>query len=402
MEFFKETRIDFLRIRWITVGISLVVILAGAVSYYTKGGLSYGVDFAGGTMVHLKFKSPHDISKLRDTIKEIGFGGSRIQQLEGQNEFVLRIEQSSKEGVARTDAELDAIRTRVVDGFRSAEEKAQISAGKLDLNTSGVDSLSGLLEPVVGSAGGTTPPARELAGRILEHRDSTLASGGAGGVFQSVEQVRAVPGVTDAVYSALKDRVYFGEMRVIRTDMVGPQVGRELRSKGIQATIWALIGMLLYITFRFQFVYGVSVILTLTHDVLVTISFLSIFDYDMDLTVLAAILTIVGYSVNDTIVIFDRIRDNLKIMKKESLVDICNKSVNQTLSRTILTSGTVFVTVVSLFLFGGDVIHPFAFTMLVGVISGSYSTIYISCPILVWWKQGAEWRRAREVAKRRG
>ncbi|MEW6364717.1 MAG: protein translocase subunit SecF [Acidobacteriota bacterium] len=386
MEFFKETHIDFMRIRWITLAVSLVVIAAGGFSYYKKGGFSYGVDFAGGTMVQLKFKSPQDIGKLRSRLTAIGYGGSRIQQLTGENEFIVKVEQGSKAESTMSEAELDAVRAKIVEGFESADERSQLAAGKVDLNTIGADRLALLLDPIVASAGGNTAPAREIAEKILDARKTP-------GLFHNLDELKAIPGVTDAVFTGLKQKVFLGEMSVVRTEIVGPQVGKELRRKGIGATIGALVGMLIYIAFRFQFVYGVSTIVTLTHDVLVTCGMLSLFNYDVDLTIVAGILTIVGFSVNDTIVIFDRIRDNVKIMKKDSLSDICNKSVNQTLSRTILTSGTVFVTVVALFFFGGDVIHPFAFTMLVGVISGSYSTIYISCPILLWWKEiGDSWK----------
>jgi preprotein translocase subunit SecF len=170
-------------------------------------------------------------------------------------------------------------------------------------------------------------------------------------------------------------------------ETVGPQVGKDLRRKATQATIWALLGMLVYIAARFKLAYGVSAILTLTHDVLVTLSVYSFTNREVNLPVIAAVLTIVGYSINDTIVIFDRIRDNLKLMRKSPFEDILNASINQTLSRSIITSGTVFLTVVALFLFGGEVINDFAFTMLVGVISGTYSTIYQSCPIVYYWRK---------------
>ena len=170
-------------------------------------------------------------------------------------------------------------------------------------------------------------------------------------------------------------------------EFVGPQVGKELRRKATLACIWALIGMLVYIAFRFKFLYGLSGILTLAHDVLVALSFILFFRIEMSLQVVAALLTIVGYSINDTIVVFDRLRDNLKIMKKDDLEAILDKSLNQTLSRSIFTSLTVFLTVLSLYLFGGEVIRPFAFTMLVGVIAGSYSTIYQSCAWLKVWEK---------------
>ena len=187
--------------------------------------------------------------------------------------------------------------------------------------------------------------------------------------------------------TVLRDSTFLSKFTFLSVEFVGPQVGKELRRKAALACIWALIGMLVYIAFRFKFLYGLSGILTLAHDVLVSLSFILFFRIEMSLQVVAAILTIVGYSINDTIVVFDRLRDNLKIMKKDDLEAILDKSMNQTLSRSIFTSLTVFLTVMSLFLFGGEVIRPFAFTMLVGVIAGSYSTIYQSCAWLKVWEK---------------
>ena len=176
-------------------------------------------------------------------------------------------------------------------------------------------------------------------------------------------------------------------MSIKRRETVGPQVGHELRRKATQATIWALIGMLIYIGIRFKFAYGVAAILTLAHDVLITMGLFSLTNREINLPVIAAILTIVGYSLNDTIVIFDRVRDNIKILRKLDFESILDTSINQTLSRTVITSGTTFLTVAALFFFGGEVINDFAFTMMIGVIIGTYSSIYQSCSILLFWKK---------------
>jgi preprotein translocase subunit SecF len=170
------------------------------------------------------------------------------------------------------------------------------------------------------------------------------------------------------------------------TEIVGPIVGAELRKKAIQLTVWGLLFQLIYIGFRFNgAVWGAAATIAVFHDVLITIGLLDIFGYEITLNVIAALLTLVGYSVNDTIVIFDRVRENLKQRRKEPLAKIINDSVNQTLSRTIISSGTTFLTVLGLFLFGGEVLRGFGFTMVVGIIVGTYSTIYIASPIVVWW-----------------
>jgi preprotein translocase subunit SecF len=184
------------------------------------------------------------------------------------------------------------------------------------------------------------------------------------------------------------------------TEIVGPIVGAELRRKAIQLTVWGLLFQLIYIGFRFNgAVWGAAATIAVFHDVLITIGLLDIFGYEITLNVIAALLTLVGYSVNDTIVIFDRVRENLKQRRKEPLAKIINDSVNQTLSRTLISSGTTFLTVLGLYLFGGEVLRGFGFTMVVGIIIGTYSTIYIAAPIVVWWDSYRKRKQTRPAAR---
>ncbi|MDH4258468.1 MAG: protein translocase subunit SecF, partial [Candidatus Aminicenantes bacterium] len=206
------------------------------------------------------------------------------------------------------------------------------------------------------------------------------------GIIENYDQLLEA-GIDQKVVDFLKEKTFMGSLSVKRRESVGPQVGSELKTRATQATIWALIGMLIYIGLRFKFAYGVSAILTLAHDVLFTLSIFSFTNREINLPVIAAVLTIVGYSLNDTIVIFDRVRDNIKAMRKHHFEDILNTSLNQTLSRTVITSGTTFLTVFALFVFGGEVINDFAFTMIIGVIIGTYSSIYQSCPLLFFWNK---------------
>lgn len=201
---------------------------------------------------------------------------------------------------------------------------------------------------------------------------------------QSVEQEsganleKDVKAATDAVAAA-----NIGRFDVVGTELVGPVVGAQLQKKGLYATLFSILGITVYIALRFRFTFAMGAIAATFHDILVTIAFLTFFGYELSLNVVAAILTIVGYSVNDTIVIFDRVRENFRFMRKESLEEVVNTSVNQTLSRTIITAGTTFLAVLALFLFGGDVLEGFAFTMLVGIISGTYSTVFIAAAIAI-------------------
>jgi len=185
-----------------------------------------------------------------------------------------------------------------------------------------------------------------------------------------------------------------GTPKRLGTEIVGPAVGQELRSKALLATVFSLIGLLLYLAFRFQFSFGVGAVVATIHDLLITLAFLAFFRYDMTLNVIAAILTITGFSTNDTIVIFDRIRENLRSMRRDSMMHVINASINQTLGRTVITSGTALLTALALFFFGGEVLHGFAFTMVVGIITGTYSSVFIAAAIISFWRGSAPTRAA--------
>jgi preprotein translocase subunit SecF len=197
----------------------------------------------------------------------------------------------------------------------------------------------------------------------------------------------------DAVVSALQTG-NLGAFKVIGTELVGPTVGQELTNKGLWATILSLFGILLYLAFRFQFSFGVGAVVATLHDLLITLAFLAFFRYDMTLNVIAAILTMTGYSTNDTIVIFDRIRENLRSMRRDSMRDVINASINQTLGRTVITAGTALLTSLALFFFGGEVLHGFAFTMVVGIITGTYSSVFIAAATVSFWRGSAPARAA--------
>lgn len=200
--------------------------------------------------------------------------------------------------------------------------------------------------------------------------------------------------VSDKIQKGIKDKLPGNNFEVLRSDKVGPKIGEELRQNALFAIIFSLIAILIYMAFRFQFVFAVAAVIALFHDVLITISFIAIFNAMFPLlrlefgqTMLAAFLTLVGFSSNDTVIVFDRIRENIKLFKNEKMLDVMNKSINFTLSRTIITSGTVFVTVLVLFIFGGEVNRSFAFTFGVGIITGTYSSIFIASAIVVDWKE---------------
>ena len=198
------------------------------------------------------------------------------------------------------------------------------------------------------------------------------------------------------IVAALQAHYSGNPAAVIKTDVVGPTVGKQLENKAIWATLWSMMGMLVYLWFRFQLIYGVAAVVACFHDTLITVGAFALLNKEISLTVIAAILTLVGYSMNDTIVVFDRIRENLRLSRRESLPDVVNRSINQTLSRTVLTSGLTFLTVLSLYIFGGQVLNGFSFALVVGILIGTYSSIAIAAPMLVAWQ---EWqtRRGKEV-----
>jgi preprotein translocase subunit SecF len=301
MELIKPgSKIPFTSYRKIAVILSTIVNLAVLVMLFIKGP-NLGVDFAGGTVVQLKFQQQVSIPDIRRALESINLGGSEIQDFgrEGDNEYLIRLEKTSVE---------------------------------------------------IGALG---------------------------------EQVK----------KALSDQFGADKFEIRRIEFVGPKIGEDLRRRGVLSVIVATIMMGIYIWFRFQFRFGIGAVIALIHDVLVTVGALMLANYEFDLTIIAALLTIVGFSVNDTVVICDRIRENMRKIKRETLESIVNTSINETLSRTILTTGTALMVLFALYLLGGAVIRPFAFALIVGFISGVYSTIFIASPVILFWEKRPKSRR---------
>lgn len=377
MELFRDANYDFLGRKWAFIALSLVLSLSGLISLLLKGGPRYGIDFRGGTLVYVKFQQLPPLDQLRNALKARGMGESTIQRYgaERDNEVIIGLEQKGQEEKA-----LDTGKATIVETLRStfAGDQGQ----KTDLNNAARDALvSRLMQAGLGEEAGGS-----LADAIIKRRAEHS------GLLTSMADLRGLPGLTPQVEQALARDCSFAPYAVRKLDLVGPKVGADLRRQALYATLYALAGMLIYIAFRFETVYGVAAVIATFHDVIITIGFFSLLDVEITLTVVAALLTLVGYSVNDTIVVFDRIRENVKLLRRESLGEIVNRSINQTLSRTILTSGLTFLTVLSLFLFGGAVLHGFAFALVVGIVVGTYSSIAIAAPIVVVWQQWYESR----------
>lgn len=379
MQFIKNTNIDFMKYKFIALAFSGLIILTGLINITVGKGINYGIDFAGGTMVRIIFRGEVSVANIRQDLRNVGIENNRIQEIgESGREYVIRTFKQEAEEQAGEEIEAhEYVAQLVVDALRTEEEKSALAQGLPDLNSIDENFLAELLLPEYPER------AEELAQRIVALRNSQEL----GGLIQDYNQLSEMAGLSPELISFLEKETFLSQFAVLSKETVGPQIGRDLRRKATQATIWALFGMLIYIGIRFQYAYGVSAILTLAHDVLITVGIFSLTNRELNLPVIAAILTIVGYSLNDTIVIFDRVRDNLKLLRKADFNSLLNTSINQTLSRTVITSGTTFLTVVTLFLFGGEVINDFAFTMMIGVIIGTFSSIYLSCSTLYFWKK---------------
>ena len=354
-----------------------IIISIGLINIFAGKGLTGGIDFTGGALIQIRFAEVKDTGDVRQQLLENGFD-PKIQRVgEEQKEFIIRVMLPEEQEIEDQQLETHVvIGNRIVDILTSPEDKANMEKGLTDLNNIDIDELTNLL------SSSFPENANEIAQNIINQRESAELKG----IIENYNLLRNA-GIDENVINTLQEKTFLGSLAVKRRETVGPQVGKDLRNKATQATVWALIGMLIYIGIRFKFAYGVAAIITLAHDVLITMGIFSLTNREINLPVIAAILTIVGYSLNDTIVIFDRVRDNLKLLRKEKFENILDTSINQTLSRTIITSGTTFFTVFILFLFGGKVINDFAFTMMIGVIIGTYSSIYQSCSLLYFWKK---------------
>ncbi|MGC1618600.1 MAG: protein translocase subunit SecF [Candidatus Acidiferrum sp.] len=389
IELFKTPDIDWMGKAKYFYALSAILLIGGWTSVFLKGGptgggLPYSIDFKGGTNVDVRFAQPPNVEKLRSGLNAQGLGDSEIQSISdianpNANEALIFVGQKGGSEEAG-----EASKTRILNALNAIYGVQNSS--KADFNAATPATLAAFLtqrDPLLLSTN-AGDRYEQLAKKILDYRDST-----AQGVLTNFDALTNVNGVTPAVLSVLKDNYALGSFAIRGVEIVGPKVGGELRRQAIYVTLYALGGMLVYIAFRFELVYGAAAVLAVFHDVLITLGFFSLLHFEISLTVIAALLTLVGYSMNDTIVIFDRIRENNRLLRRQPFIEIVNKSINQTLSRTILTSGLTFLTVLVLFLMGGQVLRAFSFALVVGIVVGTYSSFGIAAPLVVAWNQ---WR----------
>ena len=386
MELFKNTNFDFLRWKWPFIGASLVLSLAGIASIFVSG-LNYGIDFKGGATMTVKFAYPPPVEKIRSALSQKVKGEISVQNFtdsSASNEVTIGTELAE-------ERQLNVNRQAMADALTAAF--GQPSSGKLDFNNASRQELADRLREPLTRAGAALNDTQlqKLVTDLLAFRDTPPRSG----LVTNFNQLSSVAGANAGIMNTLQQECYLAPFHRSGVEMVGPKVGAELRTKAILATLYALAGMLVYIAFRFEWIYGLGAVIACFHDTVITIGLFSLFNKPVDMTVIAALLTLVGYSMNDTIVIFDRIREDLKFMRREPLEVVMNKAVNQTLSRTVMTSGLTFLTVVALFIWGGPVLHPFSFALVCGIIVGTYSSVFVASPIVLFWHNYADKRKKR-------
>ncbi len=377
MEFFRNTNFDFMRMRNVCLGLSAVAVVM-ALGYIFSRPLNLGIDFAGGTQMIVQFDEPPDVQELRGLLQETGIENASIQSYgeEGDNSVILKTPVAD-------DEEQRSSASRVEEML---QQRYNSGTSGLDLNRQGTEALASLLL-------GADPDGKRTAGDDIGAREhyrqaaaEVMALRREGGLIRDWSEIRPGEALSAEALEVIREQAALGRFAVQSSDNVMPQIGGELRRKGLLAIGFSLAGILVYIWFRFELRFGIGALVALAHDVAVCLGLFAVAGHEFNLTTVAAFLTVIGYSVNDSVVVFDRVRENLRRNRRESLVDVLNRSLNQTLSRTALTSGTTLLAVGSLFVVGGDVIRGFSFLLLVGVLVGTYSSIYVASPIVLIWE----------------
>ena len=369
----KNPQFDFMKRGQALLLVSLALVLVSMGVLLVRG-LNLGIEFTGGTELQLKYAAAPDVGAIRSTLKDAALASQSVTTIgkPEEHEIYIRLAATDQEGAS----ELTGVVTRAL---RAGGEQP----GRIDLNIADQTTITDLLLSAPGLAAGQ---AADLAAAISQRRKDIA-------IYHSLEELQEISAVTPAVLEFLREQAYVGALAVRSQAYIGPAIGQELMDKAKWAIVLSLITMLIYIWIRFQLQWGLAAVLALTHDTLLTLGLFSLFNKEMSLPVVAAFLTLVGYSVNDTVVVFDRIRENLRNRTVSGFSATINLSINQTLGRTIITSFLTWVVVFGLYLYGGPALQSFAFVLTVGVLVGTYSSIYVASPLLVlgrrWLARGA-------------
>jgi preprotein translocase subunit SecF len=386
MEFFHNPQVDWMGKTKYFVTVSIILLVVGIVWIVAHGGLKYGVDFRGGTMVYVKFAQAPNLGAIRHQLDAEKLHPTLVTyDRPSLHEILVSLDLQT---TAHFNA-LDQGRADIVDALSKIYAKGH--AGKEDFDNASDQAIASrlLVDDPLGLAGKGGDVAQDtytkLAQAIVNFRNQPPQTG----VIESFNQLSAVPGVNGNVVSDLQKDFYLSGFSVFNTEIVGPKVGATLRRQALYVVLAGLAAMLVYVWFRFELIFGVAAIIATFHDVIITLGLFLLLKHSISLTVIAAFLTLIGYSMNDTIVTFDRIRENMHLNKRENFRDLINRSINQVLSRTILTSGLTFIAVMALYLFGGEVIKGFSLVLVIGVIIGTYSSFAIASPLVLKWEKAA-------------
>ncbi|HLJ51047.1 MAG TPA: protein translocase subunit SecD [Bryobacteraceae bacterium] len=375
-ELFRNANFDFLSKRKLTIGLSLAAMLVGIGSLIIQGGPKYGLDFRGGTLMYVRFAHVPKLDDLRLALSAKVKGEISLQETRGSGEVIIGTELADEQNLAQ-------VRQTVEETLR---QKYANLGDKLDLNNANRAALEDRLR--AGLPAEADAAIKTLAASILDYRDKSR-----NGVIESLDELTKLPGVNANVLAALKQQTGLGDFNLRSVEIVGPRAGQELRRQALLATLCALGGMLVYVGFRFKLISGAAAVVATIHDVIITLGLFSLTGREIDLTVIAALLTLIGYSMNDKIVVLDRIRENLRGNRRGSFFDLVNQSINQTLSRTILTAGLTLLACLALYFLGGKVLNGIAFALCAGIVIGTYSSIFVASALLVLWQQYQDKRR---------
>ncbi len=378
MQFLTDSHIDFMQYRKVFIWVSILLLVIACAELFFLTGINFGIDFAGGTQIAVRLRDDADLAELRRVFENAGLREAQIQRYgePGSSEVLIKtpVVEGSEEGSG----------TALIEAL--GEELNAGASGQFDLNQRGTEALSALLFEA-------DPDGRVLIDEIegRDHYDAVaqavLDKRHGLTIFTDWSQLAEIEEVSDASLDLLKEQAQFGAFHVLSNENVGPQIGSELRTKGVLAVVLSFFGMLLYIWFRFELRFGVGALVAVIHDFMITLGLFALLNYEFNLSTIAAFLTLVGYSVNDSVVIFDRVRENMRRFRRKPLIDVMNMSLNQTLSRTILTSGTTLTVLICLFFLGGEVIRGFAFVLMIGVVIGTYSSIFVASPFALAWEK---------------
>jgi preprotein translocase subunit SecF len=401
VEIFKNVSIDWLGKKWWFFGASWFFVLLGAIGFFhnyrtTGKGLTEGIDFTGGSVAYLKFQQKPDLDVLRKAVKPEAETPPLIQTYGKPDQNNVQIRMQTVIG------DVHSGRQQLMNLLRKSFDPEHLKSSQIDFNNTGADALfQNLLSADPDNLRNQSKTSQEidlyyrsLAQKMKDYRDNDRD-----GLVGSLDELKSIPGgLSSSVLANLKQSFYAGPFALKAFESIGAVVGSDLRRRAELAVGLSFLGMLIYIGFRFKPIYGVAAVVALIHDVAITVGLFALTQKEISLTVIAALLTLVGYSMNDTIVVFDRARENLRLLRKESIFKILNLSINQTLSRTIMTSGMTFISVFALYLFGGEVLNGFSFALTVGIIIGTYSSIGIASPIVEWWYRSVEQKSKRKAA----